>query len=40
MKKKRRKLNSEQKLRKWVLKELERYTRLHKEHEKDLKYIS
>lgn len=39
MKKKKRK-NSEEKLKKWALKELEKYMRLHKEHEKDLRYIA
>lgn len=40
MKKKKRKFSSEQKLRRFALKELERYMKLHKEHEKDLRYIA
>jgi hypothetical protein len=39
MRKKKRKLNPERKIRKWVLEELERYMKIHKEHEKDLRYI-
>lgn len=39
MKKKKRK-NYEEKLKRWALKELEKYMRLHKEHEKDLRYIA
>ncbi|MCS7105904.1 MAG: hypothetical protein NZ942_01125 [Candidatus Aenigmarchaeota archaeon] len=40
MKKKKRKASSQEKLRRWVLKELEKYIKLHKQHEKDLRYIA
>ncbi|MEM5843632.1 MAG: hypothetical protein QXX07_00505 [Candidatus Aenigmatarchaeota archaeon] len=40
MKKKKRRITSQEKLRRWALKELEKYMKLHKEHEKDLRYIA